>query len=239
MLSPPTSLEKGTFGPFERALNTTQYGYQILPDPTELAPTQYVERFEVRSGDCGTNGAWSDCSNDRERSELSQTIKELGEGDTAWYGWSVYFPPDFPDISPTKTTIAQFHQRNEDGRIAKPVWMFQHSNGALYLDDQTTGRSTRRIPLIPASDLRANWHNIKVKVRWAKDESGRLNIWINGAQVFEYQGPTMNAKKVYFRYGLYRSFISRYKTAENSDIVPTQIALFANVNRAKTRRGLN
>ena len=32
------SMDKGSFGRFERSLNTTDYGYQVIADPTGNAP---------------------------------------------------------------------------------------------------------------------------------------------------------------------------------------------------------
>ena len=65
------SLNKGSFGAFKRSLNTKAHGYQIVADPTGTGPTTFVERFEVQPGDCSASHGWSDCTNDRECSELS------------------------------------------------------------------------------------------------------------------------------------------------------------------------
>ena len=43
---------------------------------------------------------------------------------------------------------------------------------------------------------------------------------------------------VYSMYGVYRSFMTRYKNIYDVDKVPTQTAYFANVKRAKTKEGL-
>ncbi len=239
MLSAPITSKNGRFGPFERALNTTDHGYQIVPDPTELAPTRHVERFEVRNGDCVKKGAWDECAQDRERSELAQTKRNIGEGETLWYGWSFYLPPDFPDVWPTKTTLAQFHQTDQTGRSTQPVWMLLMHPFGLVLDDQTTGLTSRVITLIPDANVRDRWHKVEIRSKWAKDETGTFDVWINGEQVFTHKGPTMTADTVYFRYGVYRSFVSRYKSAKAADMVPTQIAYFTNVKRARSRKGLH
>ena len=64
-------LNRGSFGEFKKSLNTKQYGYAIVEDFTGNAPTPFIEKFEVRPGDCAADIGWSDCAKDRERSELS------------------------------------------------------------------------------------------------------------------------------------------------------------------------
>jgi hypothetical protein len=43
---------------------------------------------------------------------------------------------------------------------------------------------------------------------------------------------------VYFKYGLYRSFLTRYRAAKPADAVPAQTIYFTNVRRSETREGL-
>jgi hypothetical protein len=63
------SIDRGSYGFFDRSLNSKSHSYQVVNDPTGTAQTAKVERFEVRPGDRGTDPGWSDCKNDRERSD--------------------------------------------------------------------------------------------------------------------------------------------------------------------------
>lgn len=227
------SLDRGTFSPFIRSLNVQPHGYAMINDPTGAAPVQKVERFEVRSGDCHFNGAWSDCERNRERSELWEQGKRSPLGTTAWYGWSFHVPSNWPDVWPTKTVLTQFHQHR-----SHPIWMFANRNGGLVLDDKVGGFSSLTIPLIDAADFAGKWNRIEVHAKWEKDSSGFLNIWVDGDLKVEHRGQTMTAETTYFRYGVYRSFVSRYKAKTGQKTVPTQIVLFANVKKASTRAGL-
>ena len=92
--------------------------------------------------------------------------------------------------------------------------------------------------MIKEDELRGRWHKIEVHVRWAKDHSGFIYVWVNDEQKVDYQGQTMDASQVYFKYGLYRSFLSRYKRAKNVDDVPAQKVYYANVKRSKSRKKL-
>ena len=227
------SLDRGDFSSFIRSLNVKPYGYTLVEDPTGSAPTKMVERFEVRSGDCHVNGGWSDCERNRERSELWEQGDRSPRGTTAWYGWSFYVPDDWPNIDPTKTVIGQFHQHR-----AHPIWMFQNKDGGLVLDDQSGGSSKRLIPLVDAAVFKGKWHRIEVHAKWETDDTGFLRVWMDGDLKLDHKGRTMSADTVYFRFGVYRSFVSRYKTKSGQDNVPTQIALFADVREADTREGL-
>jgi hypothetical protein len=229
-----TGPDRGTFGPFARSLNNTDWGYSVIPDPTGSAPVPMVERFEVRPGDCNGDTGWDDCTNDRERSELSERGGRNPRGFEAWYGWSFYLPEDYPNVFPTKTALGQFHQQG-----SHPVWMFQNSSGGLSLDDQVTGGTRRYHKLISQDDLLGRWHRIEVHARWTREDDGFFDVWVNGEQKVDYRGQTMDADLVYFKYGVYRSFMSRYRNRYNVKDVPGQTALYANVRRASTRAGLN
>jgi hypothetical protein len=221
------TLDRGAFGSFARSLNNQPYGYQVVADPTGSAPTPWVERFEVRGGDCARDQAWSDCDNDRERSELSGP-KNNHAGTEAWYGWSLYLPLDYPDIAPTKVALGQFHQK--DG---PPAFMFQNLAGGLFID-RNFGHTTHMVKLLDDAHLRGRWNNIEVHAKWHETD-GFFIVYVNGQERWSFQGTTMDAGPVYFKYGVYRSFLSRYKKHQGTSEVPRQIAYFANVKRGPSR----
>ncbi|WP_417812279.1 polysaccharide lyase [Thalassospira alkalitolerans] len=226
------SLDRGSFGGFKRSLNTTSHGYQQVPDPTGTASTAIVERFEVQPGDCGRDSGWSDCAQDRERSELSEG-SDNHAGSTYWYGWDIYFPDDYPNIYPTKTALGQFHQHK-----SHPVWMFQNGDGGYSLDDQVFGSTRRYYKLISEKDLRGKWHRIELQVKWGRNQDGFFKVWVNGNQKVDYTGTTLRSSATYFKYGIYRSFMSRYRAVKKVEDVPGQIVYYANVRRANTRQEL-
>jgi Polysaccharide lyase len=220
--------DRGDSWAFKRSLNTRGHGYAVINDPTGTAPTRTIERFEVRAGDCGAEGGWSDCANDRERSELSQLPPRITGGER-WYGWSIYFPNDYPNVWPVKTAIGQFHQTG-----AFPVWMVQHAPAGLYLDRHSSSGTQERFHLIDEARLRGQWHHIEMQVRWSRQTDGFLRVWVNGEQRVDYFGPTFHAAEVYFKYGVYRGFLSRARARP----VGTQVVYFANVRAARAREGL-
>lgn len=222
------ALDRGDFAAFKRSLNAKSHGYAVIADPTGAAPASPVERFDVRPGDCGQE----DCRRDRERSELSEQGARSPLGTTAWYGWSFFLPQDWPAVWPTKTVLGQFHQED-----AHPVWMFLHHKNGLVLDRQTQGKTESLTPLLSERDLRGKWHRIEVHAKWAADASGFFEVWVDGTRKYAMRGQTMTARKVFFKYGVYRAFVSRYAMSQNA-AAPAQLAMFANVRKAATRAGL-
>lgn len=77
-------------------------------------------------------------------------------------------------------------------------------------------------------------------MRWEKNIKGFMKVWANGELKFDFKGRTMREDSIYFRYGLYRSFISRYAYSRGitPQPVPGQKVYFANVKRGKTRNEL-
>ena len=234
ILSGCVTIDRGNFGPFQRSLNTRSHGYTVVADPTRVAPTKMVEVFEVQSGDCASEGGWNDCQNDRERSEMSEQNKTNYPGEEYWYGWSIYFPNDYRNVYPTQVTLGQFHQDK-----SHPVWMFQNGPGGYHLDDMVDGYVRKSYQLMEDSELRGRWHKIEIQVRWSKGEDGFFRVWANGKHKVDYRGRTLVSERVYFKYGLYRTFISRYKTRHNTATVPAQKVYFSNVRRAKSREALS
>jgi hypothetical protein len=184
------------------------------------------QRFEVRPGDCGRSdrGSWNDCEKDRERSERRQ-IGYLTKGQTKWYGWSVYFPEDFPSIFPTKVALGQFHEEDS----YRTTFMFQHTPGGYYLDIQVGGYTKQYINLVEDKDLRGKWHDIVVEYKLSSGYSdGYFKVWIDGELKADYQNRTTAGNKVYFLYGIYRSYLSRGKK-------DTQVVYFDEIREGTKR----
>jgi hypothetical protein len=230
VLSGCQTLERGSFGVFERSLNTKAHGYVVIEDFTGQAPTKHIEKFEVRPGDCSSAIGWSDCENDRERSELMGP-KDNFSGSEHWYGWSLYIPNEYINVYPTKTALGQFHQNK-----GMPAFMFQNYEGGYWID-RNFGITTHKEILISEEELKGRWHHIEVNAKWHKRD-GFFIVYVNGEEKWRFVGQTMSEQEVYFKYGVYRSFMSRYKKLNNTDSVPAQTAYFSNVKRARSRDGL-
>ena len=193
--------------------------------PTRLG--QESLRFEVKSGECGYNKGWDDCKKDRERHELSGNRHSDGE---YWYAWSIYLPKDFKNIYPTKLAMGQFHQSK--GHV---VWMFQNADGGYFVDNQVYGRTSRTDRILNQEEMLSRWNDILINANWTDKNIGFFRVWVNGKLSYKYYGPTKTkGKKVYQKFGVYRSFMSRYKMAKNADLVPGQVVYFDEVRTGKS-----
>jgi hypothetical protein len=227
---PLYSLDRGSFGDFRRSLNSTSYGYQIIQDPTGKAPCKDVEVFEVRPGDSGKDQYYDDSKNDRERSELSEISKDQFPGNEYWYGFYLYLPEDFPNVYPVKVSLGQFHQKDTN-----PAWMFENENGGYWLFEQISGRIRHKYKLIDEEGLRGKWHKIEMHIKWSKKKDGFFTLWLDELKMVDYKGQTMSGKRVYFKYGVYRTYISKYYKEKSIKDVPAQKAYYCCIKRGSTR----
>lgn len=214
---------------FKKSLpaNFKRYGYSIVAEAKghPVRDGRKSIRFEVRPGDCSWSQGWSDCKNDRERHELL-TTSAWSKGER-WYHWSLFLPQNYPIIYPVKVALAQFHQKG-----SHPVWMFQNSNGGYYVDNQTIGRTLEKRQILTDEDMRGRWSDVLVHARWTHETDGFFRVYVNGETTprYTWSGPTKRkGKKVYFKLGIYRSFMSRRPGDE-----PTQVVYYDHINRAKS-----
>lgn len=199
-----------------------------------------VERFELRSGDCPIST--NDCNKDRERVEFSEGNPGFRMGKEYWVAWSVYLPADFPLTSPLRTKVGQFHQKGTSG----PELLFHLSDKHLILhlanpnelDDDPMNPIEPFIwkPVHSRNAMLGSWTRIMVNSKWTRSKDGFVRVFVNGKQVLDYTGPTTNDANnpVYFKYGIYRSFIRKY----GSKNPPTLVAYYRDIIRGKTREAV-
>ena len=227
------AIDHGTFTGAKRSLNDKPWGYTIVANTDAGSTVKNIERFEVRAGDCGSDPGWSDCANDRERSEIT-FAPDNSVGSEMWYGLNILVPKDYINVYPTKVDFFQFYQPDPNG----PVWMFQNYGGGLYIDRQVNHKDTIIQPLMTAAELNGKWHNVILHVKWSNGKDGLFEVYIDNVPKYAYTGPTLEGKTVYFKYGIYRTYLTRYEAKFNVKALPTQVLYFNNVRRANTRTGL-
>lgn len=154
----------------------------------------------LRSGDVAQRG---DSGQATERAELDSG-KHQAVGRELFYGFSVLIPPDFPVVN-TRLVIAQLKQV---GVAGSPIIAQRFRAGVHYLtirDTRAAGGAHRYFALPPLEP--GTWHDMVYRVRWAADDGGRVEVWMNGERVVKYAGPTAVADgdpRVYHKIGLYR-----------------------------------
>jgi hypothetical protein len=168
-------------------------------------------------------------------------------GDERWIAWSIFIPTDYVEVSPTNTTLGQIHQRGGPAGKAEnlpsfpPLIQFEQANGLyefgyhdLEGDPKDIHVNEARWPLIPLSDMRGKWTDIILHIKFAKAD-GYAEVYINGEKKasVDHDLIKFTPKDFYFKYGIYNSFISRYKAAHEK--MPTRIVYYDEV-RIGSRR---
>ena len=195
------------FSGFQRSLNDRPWG--IVESDRLVRSGRTAQLFELRPGDCGSQPGWSDCLTDRERVEMSQLKPYLDLDRTYWVSWSLWLDPAWPDISPVTTTLGQFHHRDS----SVPALLFVQRNGQYSLRIESAkslyvGRDT--YPLKSLDRMRGSWTDVVVQVRFSNKDQGMIRVWVDGRLVAAVNGvSTLGTTPVYFKYGIYRSFVSR------------------------------
>ena len=227
--------EEGKFGlktkksGFKFHLNFMDYNdhnFQYIKDKTKARAGKYFQRFELRDGDCFGDDSWSDCDTDRERVEFStrprQPIKK-----NQCYGYSLMLSKDFIDTHPTSTTLGQVHQHGGPtgtaGGLASfpPLIQIDARSGSLFFNwHELSGSATnvkdesRYHKLKPLKDMKGVWTDISFCLDF---KNKRMDAWVDGIKKVEIlKSPIFfKPEAIYFKHGIYRSFISKYKKFNN------------------------
>jgi hypothetical protein len=175
------------------------YSGQIVTSPVRNG--NYASRFEVRDGDYMYGGA---------RSEFRE-VYTVPNGDDIWYGWSTYIPADWldPDMG---SVITQMHGSPDPGESRSPPFAVRVEDGKLTI----TGRysSVRNQPGNDGTPLtfygpsyieKEIWHDFVVHVKWSYENDGYLDVWMDGNQIVDYNGPIgyNDYTGPYFKMGIY------------------------------------
>ena len=72
-------------GVFSRFLTAPEWAVSTTEDPTGLASQPFIQRFELRAGECQTKPPYNDCKSGIERAELAQTPSNSSQSGPQWY----------------------------------------------------------------------------------------------------------------------------------------------------------
>jgi hypothetical protein len=228
---------EGFTSTFERSLNTKSHGYNVIKDPTGSAPTELVERFEVRAGDCSRDSVWSDCENARERSEIaSERMTFIGKEEK--YSWYMYVPTDWKDVVPAKNIHGQIFQVNKlnPNTYGAPLIAIILTNRGLQVENFLKYKESN---IYDIDKVKGKWTKIEIHAKWLMEVDGVMpdgfyKVYINDELLYEYKGNTVSSygiDEIRFKYGIYRARLNLL----GGSTPPTQIVYYANVKRERLK----
>jgi len=181
-------------------------GVQALQGPATVVSTRardgrYSARFEVRPNP----------NPDAPQGERSEALTQTGEraGAESWWAWSTYFGQDF---RPTNGTIwnifTDWHHTGPSGQ-ANVHFEVNTLTSPWTIEMRTFGgqqdQNQRIFSLL--NFKRDAWVDFIFHVRWAPDNTGFVEAWVNGKRVLPLtHTPTIyEGQGVYLKQGLYRA----------------------------------
>ena len=115
------AFSKTKFSKVKKALKEDNYGRSIPEqfhmlnakhaiNPVSISDFSIIGeksiRFELNDGECGYEPKWSDCKNDRERTELY--YKKYPSKVERWYQFYIYLPKDYNSVAPSNMSLIQW-----------------------------------------------------------------------------------------------------------------------------------
>ena len=183
------------------------------PEPVRAG--KKATRFELRHGDCGGDGMWNDCDNDRGRVEKIVTNDFDRVGQESWYGFSIYVPDQLKDLDPARTDLFQW----KAVAWREPFAYLGLWRGHLTFEMPATQHD--RCGIMPLYQMRNKWTDFVFHVKWTSSDDGVVEFWINDSQErhkCSFNGITAPAHAsgpVHPHWGIYQFYVSRW-LARNS-----------------------
>ena len=242
--SSPSGYEKHT-----NYMDQNEHNYSYISDKDFARRGSFYQRFELKDGDCFWDEYWNDCDNNRERIELSSRPRQKPE-DIQCFAYSIMLDKAFIDTYPTGTSLGQIHQMGGPSGTAEklpsfpPIVQINAERGRLRFKwHELSGSAsnvidiTKDYDLISLDGMKDKWTDISFCLNY-KDR--RMDVWINGIKKHEILKSPISfiPEFTYFKYGIYRSFISKYKQYKKmlgrDDTLPTQVVFYDEVRRGNS-----
>ena len=230
-------------------MSQNSYNYEYIEDEMGARRGKFYQRFELRNGDCFGDNTWNDCENDRERVEFSSRPRQEPTGNQC-FAYSIKLDKDFIDVHPTNTDLGQIHQKGGPSGKAggylslPPLIQMAAKKGKFYFKwHSLTGSPTNvrdeaiNYYLLDIKDMVEKWNDISFCLNYT-DEI--MQVWVNGNKKHEIENSPINfiPESTYFKFGIYRSFVSRYKNRKErigqEGKLPTQIVYYDEIRRGNS-----
>ena len=226
-------------------MDHNDYNFQYIKDKTKARAGKYFQRFELRDGDCFGDDNWSDCENNRERVEFSAEPQQRPVKKQC-YGYSLMLSKEFIDTHPTNTSLGQIQQKGGPTGTAEglasfpPLIQIDAFLGGLHLNWHVLSGSKTNVidrgyhyELKRLKNMKEVWTDISFCLDF---ENKRMDVWVDGVQKVKILKSPISfvPKEIYFKHGIYRSFISKYKERKKKNKIPTQVVFYDEIRRGNS-----
>jgi len=192
---------------------------------------EYSEKFTLGHGDCGRDGSYSDCINDRGRVERKIDYRK---GNEYYYSFSLYVPEDFN--SGGGNSIAQ----SKIQKLRPPAWMLRFRDDFYALKFDAGQKMGKECLLDKIDTIKGKWTSFVVYANYGKkaNEDFSYNgreflggLWVDGKRILlpcadkiqldenrlvPKEGlSSFSSKGTNFKYGIYNSYVSRWLYKES------------------------
>jgi Polysaccharide lyase len=178
-----------------------------------------VLRFEVRAGE----RAYFD-RKDRDRSEAT-SLARFPKDEVIWNAYRVKIADGFPIPDGKKSwfIVGQWHGSKDDKRSPYIAAEVQGKDLVFLRRYVSNGKPISREMYRMKDVPRGKWLNIAIEHKVSSTD-GLLNIWLNGRQVVNFDGPVGywdHDEAGYWKFGIYRSRNDTNAVVEYRDVVTT------------------
>ena len=242
-----TASKNSGYGSHSNFFGQKKKNFQLITNPDKARRGEKYQRFEVTDGDCFSTDGWNDCETDRERVEYTATPMQKPTGNQC-FAFSIMLDDSFQSVSPTNTSLGQIHQKGgptgskEGMKSNPPLIQFDVRHDYYEMNWHVLSGSVNNVndksvfyKLISIGDMKGKWTDISFCLDFS---NSKISAWVNGNKKVDIDKAPINAKfiptAIYFKHGVYRSFISKYKASQGTDVMPTQIVFYDEVRRGSS-----
>jgi Polysaccharide lyase len=168
-------------------------------------------RLEVRSTDAPTS--------EFIRSEITLDSDPLNQD--RWYGFSMYLKDWIDDDA--GESVFQWAQDNTNGSAAMTLLT---SGGRFIYTTNNNGTTSNNVYTDIGPVISNQWIDFVIRIRWATDTTGLLQVWMNGNPVINKSNVKTAAVTSFFKLG-----ISKFGWSTQTSAVTQRILYFDEVRR--------
>jgi len=176
-------------------------------------------RFELQKGWCGEEKKWSDCENNRQRSEIATKEGTKISNKPFWMSVSIYLPEDYQSLNGVSVSWWQVYQTGKN-----PIIMLRERDGFVSLDMMPSGITEKSFFVTnDVNELKGKWTDFKFNIRLHPDE-GFVKMYVNNVLKDEWNSGTISrlkSKKMTYRMdtGIYHTYVNYHQGEYNTQVI--------------------